>query len=446
VVRFSCAAFVAAIVLLRPCVALASEGGSHWEPPIWSPAFFAILLGGIALFPLLREHWWENNRNKALFAALVAVPVAFLVFVQHAEGLVHASLEYVQFLSLIGALYVVAGGIHVTGNLRATPAVNTVLLGIGYLLASLLGTTGASMVLLYPVLRTNSERSWKMHTVVFFILAVSNAGGLMTPLGDPPLFLGFLRGVPFFWYAQHLWWAWAACGTYLLALYFAVDCVFAARESEAAWIVDEARREALGVLGGLNVLLLAGIVAATCFAPTPYREACYVACAGASLLYASRDPAAKKARERNEFAWGPIAEVAILFAAIFVTMIPALALLQLHGGELGVQRPWQYFLATGGFSSVLDNAPTYLIFQELGMSTTGVDHPAAFAEKAPRLLAAVAVGSVFMGANTYIGNAPNFMVKAVAEKRGVRMPNFFAYAVVAIAVLAPIYAFLCIVL
>lgn len=382
----------------------------------------------------------------AFVAACLAAPVVMLVFVEHAEGLLHALVEYVQFLSLIGALYVVAGGVHVTGNLRATPFTNTVLIGIGFLLASLLGTTGASMVLLYPLLRTNKERTWKAHTVVFFILAVSNAGGLMTPLGDPPLFLGFLRGVPFFWYAQYLWWAWAACGVYLLALYFLVDCFFASKEPPQAWIRDERNEEPLGVLGGFNVRLLAGIVCATCFAPTPIREACYLACALASLGYAMHEPSAGKARERNEFSWVPIQEVAILFAAIFVTMIPALALLQRHGGELGVEHPWQYFLATGGFSSVLDNAPTYLIFQELGMATTHVDHPATFAEKAPRLLAAVAVGSVFMGANTYIGNAPNFMVKAVAEKRGVHMPNFFIYALVAVAVLSPVYVFLSFVL
>ncbi len=439
----SCAALVAAVVLLVPGVALASDGGSHWEPPLWSVSSFAALLAGIALFPLLREHWWENNKNKAVFASIVAVPVVVLVFVGHPMSLLHAGVEYVQFLSLIGALYIVAGGIHVTGNLRATPFVNTVLLGIGYLLASLLGTTGASMVLLYPLLRTNKERAWKAHTVVFFILAVSNAGGLMTPLGDPPLFLGFLRGVPFFWYAQNLWWAWAACGAYLLATYFFVDSYFAAKESDEAWVRDDRNEEPLGVLGGFNVLLLAGIVCATCFAPTPIREACYAVCALASLEYAMRNASAAKARERNEFSWGPIQEVAILFAAIFVTMIPALALLQTHGASLGVEHPWQYFLATGGFSSVLDNAPTYLIFQELGMATVGSDHPATFAEKAPRLLAAVAVGSVFMGANTYIGNAPNFMVKAVAEKRGVHMPNFFIYALIAVAVLSPMYAILC---
>ena len=439
----SCAALVAAIVLLCPGVALASGGGSHWEPPLWSVVFFAALLGGIALFPLVREHWWENNANKAMFAALVGVPAAILVFAQHAEGLVHAAAEYAQFMCLIGALYVVAGGIHVTGNLRATPFTNTVLVGIGFLLASLLGTTGASMVMLYPLIRANKERKWKVHTVIFFILAVSNCGGLLTPLGDPPLFLGFLRGVPFFWYAQHLWGAWLACGAYLMGLYFVVDNVFAGRESAAAWIRDEANAERPGVLGGLNILLLAGIVVTTCFVPTPFRELCYVLAAFASLCYSISSDDAKRARDRNEFTWGPIQEVSILFAAIFVTMIPALALLQQRGGELGVEHPWQYFLATGGFSSVLDHAPTYLIFQELGMATVHVDHPATFAEKAPRILAAVAVGSVFMGANTYIGNAPNFMVKAVAEKQGIHMPNFFLYAFVAIAILAPVYVFLC---
>ena len=440
----SCAALVAAIVLLCPGVALASgDGGSHWEAPLWSVAFFAALLGGIALFPLLYPHWWEHNANKAKFTALVGLPAAILVFLQHSEGLVHEGVSYAQFICLLLSLFVVANGIHVTGNLRALPAVNTVFIGIGFLFASILGTTGASVVMINPLLRTNKERKWKAHTVVFFILAVSNCGGLLTPLGDPPLFMGFLSGVPFMWYGEHLWKEWLGAGIYLLVSYYVVDRYFAAKEDLLCWARDETNVEHVGIMGWFNIPLLAGIMAATIFVPTPWREVCYLGCAGASLWYGTLNESAGEARKRNHFTWAPIVEVAILFAGIFVTMIPALALLRQYGDQLPLTEPWQYFLATGSFSSVLDNAPTYMVFQTLGITREHVENAAALAEKAPRLLAAVAVGSVFMGANTYIGNAPNFMVKAIAEERGVKMPSFFAYMFWAVIILSPIYVVIC---
>jgi Na+/H+ antiporter NhaD/arsenite permease-like protein len=444
VVRVSCAALVAAIVLLCPGVALASgDGGSHWEAPIWSPVFFASLLAGIAIFPLVRPHWWEHNANKAKFTALVSLPAGVLVFLQYPEGLVHEGVSYTQFICLLFTLFVVANGIHITGNLRATPFLNTMLIGIGFFLASLLGTTGASVVMINPLLRANKERKIVAHTGLFFILAVSNCGGLLTPLGDPPLFMGFLSGVPFMWYGEQLWQEWIGVGGYLLMLYYAFDLFASSKEDARVWIRDEINAEPLGLMGWLNIPLLGCVVAATVFAPTPVRELLYLGCAFASLGYGLIDTAAGDARKRNEFTWAPIAEVAILFAGIFVTMIPALALLRQYGESLPVTEPWQYFLATGTFSSVLDNAPTYVVFQTLGITREHVENAAALAEKSPRLLAAVAVGSVFMGANTYIGNAPNFMVKAIAEGRGVKMPSFFAYAFWAMLILTPVYIVLC---
>ena len=438
-VRILCAVLGTAIVVLCPGIALASDGGSSWEPPLWSPVFFAGLLVCIAVLPLLCGHWWEHNSNKGRIVALLGAPVALLVLHFDPESLVHALVEYVQFMCLIGSLYVVAGGLHLTGNLRATPTINTILLGIGYVLAPVIGTTGASMVMIYPLLRTNGERQWKSHTFVFYIVAVSNAGGLLTPLGDPPLFLGFLRGIPFLWFVQNLWVYWVSCGAYLLVLYFFVDSYFAKKEDAKHRIDDREHVEPMGLLGGFNILLLGGIVTATCMLVTPLRECAYVGCAALSLVYARVNEQAIEARKRNEFSWTPIVEVAVLFVGIFVTMIPALSLLSTHGGSLGVSQPWQYFVASGGFSSVLDNAPTFLVYLSLGMATTHAESAAGFAADDPRLLIAISLGAVLMGCNTYIGNAPNFMVKAVAERRGVKMPNFFAYAALAIAIMLPPY-------
>lgn len=442
--RWSIAALVAAAFALCPALAHANGDEVHWEDaPLWSPAFFALLLIGIAVFPLVRPHWWEHNKSKAGFTAAVAIPAAILVLARYPQGLLHEGVSYAQFICLLFALFVVANGIHVTGNLRATPAVNTILIGVGLLLASLLGTTGASIVMINPLLRTNLERKRKAHTVVFFILAVSNCGGLLTPLGDPPLFLGFLSGVPFTWYGEQLWTEWMCAGAYLLVAYFLVDCRQSRKEDPACWIRDETNVEPLGLMGLFNIPLLAGIVLATACLPSPVREICYLACAGASLWYSRINRKASEARTRNHFTWGPIAEVAILFAGIFVTMIPALALLREYGDELPVSEPWHYFLATGIFSSVLDNAPTYVVFQTLGITREHVENALALSREAPRLLAAVAIGSVFMGANTYIGNAPNFMVRAIAESRGVKMPSFFAYMFWAVLILSPVYVVLC---
>lgn len=391
---------------------------------------FALLLLCIAVLPLFAAHFWESNRNKAVIASAVSLPVAGWLLVAHAHMLEHSAIEYVSFLCLLGSLFVVAGGIHVSGDLKATPGTNVILLLIGAVLASVIGTTGASMVMIRLVLRTNSERKVTQHLPFFFILLVSNCGGLLTPLGDPPLFLGFLRGVPFFW-TLRLFPIWSLSIAYLLAVFYWVDKRAYAKEPASALSADEVSQQPVRITGTANIALLFAIVLSV-FLPPPYRELTMVAIAVISLLFGG-----KEARARNEFAFGPIVEVAILFAGIFVTMVPALELLRVHGKDLGLVAPWQYFLTTGALSSVLDNAPTYLTFlsaaQGLGLQPDVVGMPAVH-------LLAISAGAVLMGANTYIGNGPNFMVKAIADSAGYRTDNFVAYAYKAILTLLPIYA------
>jgi Na+/H+ antiporter NhaD/arsenite permease-like protein len=285
------------------------------------------------------------------------------------------------------------------------------------------------MVLIRTVLRTNQQRAHTAHIPFFFILVVSNCGGLLTPLGDPPLFIGYLRGVPFTWTLQ-LWPIWLGAVGYLLALFYAVDRRAYARESAVRLVGDAIQATPLGIEGGVHGGLLALVVGAV-FLPTPWREAAMLALATISAFAGPRAP-----RVANGFSWAPIVEVAVLFLGIFVTMVPALAILEARGGELGLTQPWQFFLTTGGLSSVLDNAPTYLTFlstaQGLGLQADVVGVPTVF-------LVAISAGAVLMGANTYIGNGPNFMVKAIAEEAGVKMPSFFRYALAAVLVLAPLY-------
>lgn len=402
--------------------------------PIVAVIPFVLVLAGIAILPLAVPGFWERNRNKAVFAALFALPVAIWLLTLQPGLLFHAAREYVSFLCLLGSLFIVAGGVHVSGDLRASPRTNTTILGIGAVLASLLGTTGASMLLIRLLLRTNSERRHTRHIPFFFILIVSNAGGLLTPLGDPPLFLGFLRGVPFAW-TLRLFPIWLLAVGYLLALFYWMDRRAYARESVADLAKDVSQYQPLKIWGQSNLAWLVVIVFSV-FLPTPVREAVMVASAVGSLLVGD-----KRGRKMNTFNFAPIAEVAILFAGIFVTMTPALLLLEQHGPALGLSAPWHFFFVSGALSSVLDNAPTYLTFltaaqstaASLGLTVDVVSVPAS-------LLAAVSAGSVLMGANTYIGNGPNFMVKSMAESSGYPMPSFGRYALAAVLILSPVYA------
>jgi Na+/H+ antiporter NhaD/arsenite permease-like protein len=405
--------------------------------PIYAVIPFAVMLLGIAVLPLVAHHWWESNKNRAIFTAVVAAPIVVFLAVKYPVGLLHSGEEYFSFIALLGSLYVIAGGIHLSGDLRATPKTNVAILAIGAVLANLVGTTGASMLLVRVLLRTNHQRKNVAHIPFFFILIVSNCGGLLTPMGDPPLFLGYLRGVPFAW-TLGLWPFWVGAIAYLLAAFAFFDARAYAREQTKDIALDESERVPLSVQGLMNVPLLLGVIGAI-FLPTPWRELIMIALTIVSVTLGPRP-----ARVANGFTYAPIVEVAVLFAGIFVTMVPALALLEVHGSELGLTQPWQFFLVTGGLSSVLDNAPTYLTFLSTAM---GLDLPESVGAlvqlnegTVPHIfLVAISVGAVFMGANTYIGNGPNFMVKAIAEENGYAMPSFFGFALRAALTLAPIY-------
>jgi Na+/H+ antiporter NhaD/arsenite permease-like protein len=396
---------------------------------IWIVPFASLLLG-IALIPLAAPHFWESNTRKLAVSAVLGLPVLAL-YARHAPAVLpHTAADYVSFMTLLGSLFVITGGVQMDGDLEATPIVNTAFLAAGAIVASLIGTTGASMLLIRPLLHTNSERRHVVHTVIFFIFLVSNVGGCLTPLGDPPLFLGYLQGVPFTW-TFRLAPMWAFTVAVLLAIYFIWDSRAHTREPLRRLRADRAQRIPLRLRGKENLIWLAGIVAAAAFLDSPWREAVMIALA--ALSYA-RTPAAL--HEANHFSLGPIIEVAVIFAGIFATMIPALDILRARGAELGVTQPWHFFWASGSLSSFLDNAPTYLTFLALAQGqgftpdVVGVSH---------RILTAISLGSVFMGANSYIGNGPNFMVRSIAESRGVRMPSFGGYLVYSASILVPVF-------
>jgi Na+/H+ antiporter NhaD/arsenite permease-like protein len=399
-------------------------------PSLFWVAPFALLLLGIAILPLFAGHFWESNLRKLGVCAVLGLPVLWLYLTRHPQGLVHTASDYVSFIVLLASLYIISGGVFLEGDLQATPRTNTTFLAGGALLASFVGTTGASMLLIRPLLQTNRERRRVTHTVVFFIFLVSNIGGCLTPLGDPPLFLGYLAGVPFTW-TLRLTAPWLFTTGLLLALYHFWDRREYAREATSDLREDRLAVRPLRLAGKENLALLAGIVVAAAFLSAPWRELAMVALALASLVLTQ-----KELRVANHFSFHPILEVAAVFAGIFVTMLPALDLLRARGAELGVHEPWHFFWAAGVLSSFLDNAPTYLTFLALaqGLKLTpdvvGVSHEA---------LTAISLGAVFMGANTYIGNGPNFMVRSIAEARGVKMPGFGGYMLYSGAILIPVF-------
>jgi Na+/H+ antiporter NhaD/arsenite permease-like protein len=420
---------------------------------------FVGLLLSIAIMPLAAGHWWERNRNKALVAAVFSLPVvAFLVLrFGHAgfESLVEMSREYVSFITILAALFVIAGGILIEGSFAGTPLANTGMLAFGAVLANVVGTTGASMVLVRPLIRANKDRRKIAHLLVFFIFVVSNCGGLLTPLGDPPLFLGYLAGVPFTW-TLRLFPQWAFINGVLLVTFYAFDQIMLVRDKREhcddllGKVIDQVP---LRIRGPHNIgFLLATVV--TVFAagrgfgngghPWPFGVCEALLIALAAGAYASTRSAI---RERNRFTFTPIAEVAVLFAGIFLTMIPALLLLNEQGSTIGLRQPWQYFWASGLLSSVLDNAPTYLTFVAAASGAQGIPlegrYLANFLEldagAGANVLAAISCGCVFMGANTYIGNAPNFLVRVIAEQENVRMPSFFGYVAYSASILIPLF-------
>ena len=406
------------------------NAGSAFVPgPGWVTPF-AVLLLAIAILPVLAPAFWESNLRKLAVGAALGLPV-FVFYLRHdPPALVHTGGDYLSFMALLASLFVVSGGVLVTGDIQARPAVNTAFLAVGAALASLIGTTGASVLLIRPLLATNEERRHVAHTVVFFIFVVANIGGCLTPLGDPPLFLGYLLGVPFTWtlrLAPH----WLLANGMVLAVYYLWDRRAYAREDADAIARDETAVRPIRVSGKRNVVFLLAVVASVAFLHAPYRELAMLALSALSLALTPR-----AVREANRFTFHPIAEVAALFAGIFLTMLPALGVLHAHGRELGLTEPWQFFWGTGLLSSFLDNAPTYLTFVAVAQS---LGLPPEVAGTSHRVLAAISAGAVFMGANTYIGNGPNFMVRSMAEQRGIRMPSFGAYMLYSGAVLIPVF-------
>ena len=403
----------------------------------WIVPFGGLLLS-IALLPLFAPKFWEHNHNKAAIAALFGVPIAVYIGVQEPNEIVHVSLDYFSFITLLAALFIISGGIHIKGDIEAKPTTNTLILMVGTVLANLIGTTGASMLLIRAVLRINRERTNTRHIPVFFIFLVSNIGGALLPIGDPPLFLGYLRGVPFFWTLK-LFPIWGLTVSLLLLLFVVIDTLAYSREPAWALLRDRTEIEPLRVEGAINFVWLLGVLFAAIVLETPSRE---FAMWGLVLL--SWLTTASETRRKNEFTFNPMIEVAVLFAGIFTAMIPALMILKARGGGLGITEPWQFFWATGVLSSFLDNAPTYLTYVSLGQGVTSAlqmseDILLRDGGISEIFLLAVSAGAVFMGANTYIGNAPNFMVKAIGEEWKYKMPSFHGYMLWSGAILIPTF-------
>jgi Na+/H+ antiporter NhaD/arsenite permease-like protein len=413
---------------------------------------FVALLAAIATFPLMSrtKHLWERRTFQLLVALVLGIPMAIWVWTLGGRTeVIHALVEYGAFITLLFSLFVVSGGVFVAGDIQATPRNNTIFLAAGAVLASLIGTTGAAMLLVRPLLNTNRERKQKVHTVVFTILVIANCGGLLTPLGDPPLFLGLLRGVPFLWTLK-LFPEWLFVNGMLLVTYYALDSAAWRHEEVRDLVRDAVEVKPLAIHGTGSIALLGVIVAAVALVPSvdlhaiheghapaaawiPFREIVLLTAAFLSFRLGDR----KTRFEDNRFEWGPIQEVAALFIGIFLTMVPALTYLAQKAPELPLNRV-TFFVFSGGLSSVLDNAPTYVTFFELAKALGGAPAVAGVREI---FLVSISLGSVFCGAMTYIGNGPNFMVKAIAESDGVEMPSFGGYVTkYALVYLAPILA------
>lgn len=423
----------------------------------WSMIPFGLMLLVIAVAPLLAEHWWESNKHKLIVALFLGVPTAICLIM---GGMIH-ELEhqlfgdYIPFIILLLALYVVTGGIHLSGDIKAKPWVNTLFLGIGWVLASIMGTTGAAMLLIRPLIATNQQREYKVHTILFFIALAANCGGLLTPLGDPPLFMLFLRGAEFTWFLSLLP-EWLFTGVILLLIYFALDTYYYKKEHPTAIEADHQEQVPLRLGGKHNFIYLLGVVLVVAFINTGtipamgevdapgwlkyLREICLLSITFMSLYTTKR----KVRYELNKFSWAPIIEVAVLFLGIFTTMTPALAYLNANASSLGLSETWQFYYSTGLLSSFLDNTPTAVAFHSVATGLTP-DQIASFGGSIMAgipeiLLKAICLGSVFFGAMTYIGNGPNFMVKAIAEENGIKMPSFFGYMLkFSLVVLLPVY-------
>lgn len=458
--------------MMLPNAAFASGEALGDKLPLWSMLPFLGMLLSIAIFPLVKEHWWEKNQLQvALFWSVVFLVPFFFAYgaSETIYQLIHTLvLDYVPFLLLLFALYVVAGGIVVKGSLVGDAKLNTIILAIGTVLASIIGTTGAAMVLIRPLIRANEWRKRKVHTIVFFIFLVCNIGGALTPVGDPPLFMGFLRGVPFFWTTVHILPLYLFNSIILLALYFFIDKKMQAKDIAEGCVQPAAGGEKIKIEGLHNVifivLILFAVVMSGTLAQSPAFQTADGAVKGPKLYslhghdliatwpnimkdallllaaFLSMKTTKKEVREYNNFNWAAMEEVVKLFLGIFITMIPALAILGARGASLGLNSEWQFFWATGMLSGFLDNTPTYLVFLTTaaalgateGMVTT-------IGTVAVPILTAVSAGAVFMGALSYIGNAPNFMVRSIAEENKIKMPSFFGYMKWSFGILIPLF-------
>lgn len=462
-----------AIMILCSTLVASASGGHHYDIgdiPLWSCIPFLGMLLSIAIFPLVKPHWWEHNMLKvALFwAILFLVPFGIgyggEVLLFYLSEIIFG--DYLPFIALLFGLFVAAGGIALKGTLVGTTKVNVVLLLIGTALASWVGTTGAAMLLIRPIIRANAWREKKAHVVIFFIFMVANIGGGLTPVGDPPLFLGFLRGVPFFW-TMRLAPVILVNIAILTIIFIILDKKLAKKELAAGRKpsdIEPEVKEPIRIDGAHNLIFVAMVVGAViltgilpgfeAFANQETGEVYGLNIFGYTFQYnymiqiaiiavaafLSMKTTKKEIREFNSFTFAPIEEVAKLFIGIFLTMIPALAILKANGASLGLEDPWQFFWITGLLSSFLDNAPTYLVFAttagSLGFAEGVVTTVGIIA---PKILLAVSCGAVFMGANTYIGNAPNFMVKSIAEENKIKMPSFFGYMAWSGSILIPIF-------
>ena len=422
------------------------------EVQIWALIPFVIMLLGIAVFPFIIGHWWEHNKNKFIVSLVLGIPVAVYLFcIGLGNEFVHQMLfDYVPFIALLGSLFVVTGGLHQTGDVAAKPWVNTLLLGVGFLIASFIGTTGAAMLLIRSLLEINKQRKYKVHTVLFFIAVVANCGGVLSPLGDPPLFLLYLRGVEFTWF-MHLAPEWLFAGVMLLAIYFITDTILYRKEPLENIKADNTEITPIRIAGKINFLYLAMIILAVALvnpgkipAMGEHDAPIYMKYLREIILLAivllSWFTTKKQIRKENGYTWTPIIEVAVLFIGIFATMTPALLYLEKHAASLGFHEAWQFFYGTGALSSVLDNAPTAVAFYSMASGLPVADGVELVAGVPEALLRAIALGAVFFGAMTYIGNGPNFMIKSIAEEHGIEMPSFFGYIIkFSLIVLLPIY-------
>ena len=418
------------------------------EFPLWSIAPFLVMLLCIAVVPLAAPKFWDKNINKLLVSIAVSIPVLAVILPGAPHLLIDSMKDYLSFIVLLGALFVISGGIFIRGEYAGTPLVNTVILAIGAVMANLIGTTGASMLLIRPFLRANHARQHQAHLVVFFIFVVSNIGGLLTPLGDPPLFLGFLRGVPFQW-TLTLFPVWVtALGIVLMVFNLYDQYVFFKDDVAVHGALAERvlPRRRIDIRGKRNFLFLFGVMAAAMLSgyfawPKGIQEAIMIVMA---MLSWYTTP--KHVHEANHFHLHPMVEVAVLFIGIFVTMIPALEILNMRAAQFDLRAPWHYFWMSGSLSSFLDNAPTYLTFTAMASGIVGGTAESLkgllASDLGRSLLRAVSCGSVFMGANSYIGNGPNFMVKSIAEHHKVKMPTFGGYMIYSGAILIPTFIIL----